>query len=90
MVTVFQKEWFLHIPTLPKKLKIHIKIDTGMGRLGVYNGIRIKQPYSNHSSCDKMCVIDGVFTHFATADEEDVDQFTSQLEKFKTFLATLS
>lgn len=84
-LTVFQREWFLHIPTLPQTLKVHIKIDTGMGRLGVTTeselGSLIQMIHDR-----KDVEIDGVFTHFATADEQDDVQFTNQLEKFNTFL----
>ncbi|MCZ8536700.1 alanine racemase [Paenisporosarcina quisquiliarum] len=85
MLTVFQTDWFLHIPALPNMLKIHIKIDTGMGRLGVTTESELSTLIQtiNHR---QDVVIDGVFTHFATADDEDVVQYTSQLEKFKTFL----
>lgn len=85
MLTVFQNDWFLHIPALPNKLKIHIKIDTGMGRLGVTTESELSTLIQtiNHRQ-DVM--IDGVFTHFATADDEDVNQFESQLELFKMFL----
>ena len=84
-VTVFQKEWFLHIPTLPKKLNVHIKIDTGMGRLGVTTESELSMLIQTiHQRLDVL--IDGVFTHFATADEENTEQFTNQLAIFKTFL----
>jgi alanine racemase len=84
-ITVFQKDWFLHIPTLPKKLKIHIKIDTGMGRLGVTTESELSLLLQIiHQRPDVL--IDGVFTHFATADEENAGQFKRQLAKFKTFL----
>ncbi|WP_019414609.1 alanine racemase [Paenisporosarcina sp. TG20] len=84
-LTVFQEEWFLHIQPLPRNLNVHIKIDTGMGRLGVITELQLKtliQTISKRSDVK----IDGVFTHFATADEEDVIQFTSQLDKFKRML----
>ena len=84
-LTVFQKDWFLHIPTLPQMLNVHIKIDTGMGRLGVTTeselGLLLETIYQRRD-----VTIDGVFTHYATADEEDKSQFMQQLEKFKGFL----
>jgi alanine racemase len=84
-ITVFQKDWFLHIPTLPKKLNVHIKIDTGMGRLGVTTESELSMLIQTiHQRSDVL--IDGVFTHFATADEENAGQFKRQLAKFKTFL----
>jgi len=84
-VTVFRKDWFLHIPTLPQTLNVHIKIDTGMGRLGVTTESDLSLLLQTiHQRPDIR--IDGVFTHFATADEEDENQFTQQLSKFERFL----
>jgi len=84
-VTVFQKDWFQHIPTLPKKLSVHIKIDTGMGRLGVTTESELSTLIQ--TICQRSDIkIDGVFTHFATADDEDENQFTQQLEMFETLL----
>ena len=84
-ITVFQKDWFLHIPTLPKKLNVHIKIDTGMGRLGVTTESELSLLIQTIRQRTDV-LIDGVFTHFATADEENVEQFNKQLTTFKTFL----
>jgi len=50
------------------KVKVHLKIDTGMGRLGVWHKEAvdfIKYVYSL-----KNLVIEGLFTHFSNADEE--------------------
>ena len=33
--------------------------------------------------------VEGIFTHFATADEESDDYFNAQLERFKTILASM-
>ena len=33
--------------------------------------------------------VEGIFTHFATADEESDDYFNAQLECFKTILASM-
>ncbi|WP_017380018.1 alanine racemase [Paenisporosarcina sp. TG-14] len=84
-VTVFQKDWFLHIPPLPKKLKVHIKIDTGMGRLGITTESELDMLIQTIQQRQDV-IMDGVFTHFATADEEDVIHFSNQLTKFKLFL----
>jgi len=85
IVTVFQKDWFLHIPPLPKKLKVHIKIDTGMGRLGVTNESELDMLIQSIEQRLDVA-IDGVFTHFATADEKDDIYFAKQLTKFKMLL----
>jgi alanine racemase len=61
------------------KLKVHIKIDTGMGRLGLsaeeaVKDFRYLQALSNLD-------IEGIYTHFAVADE-DPDYTAEQIETF--------
>ncbi len=64
-----------------KKLWLHIKLDTGMGRLGIKDTntyqevIQIIQQY-------EQLVFEGVFTHFACADEPG-DMTTEQYQRFK-------
>lgn len=66
---------------LNKQANIHIKIDTGMNRIGflpkeqyIKEIIKIsKLPYIK---------ITGIFTHFATSDEKDKTFSNSQFEKF--------
>ncbi|HKL99946.1 MAG TPA: NAD(P)H-hydrate dehydratase, partial [Mobilitalea sp.] len=64
-----------------KKAKIHIKIDTGMSRLGYNDSAEsieeIKRIYSL-----KGINIEGIFTHFARADETDITSASNQLERF--------
>ena len=84
-LTVFRNDWIEHIPAIPKKLKVHIKIDSGMGRLGARTESELRkliQTADQHASLE----IDGVFTHFATADEMDDTHYNHQLETFKTML----
>ena len=65
-----------------KKIRIHIKVDTGMGRLGftpedAAGAIRKKYAYLE---------VEGVYTHFANADDPQ-DAFTNlQLKRFMEFL----
>lgn len=64
--------------------RVHLKVDTGMGRLGVRpEGIRefvrlLRRLPGLH--------IEGVFTHFATADEQDLSYSREQLERFRQVL----
>ena len=66
---------------LGKTAVIHIKIDTGMGRIGY----RV-----NEASADEIVKIselpnievNGMFTHFSTADEKDKDYTLNQYKKF--------
>lgn len=69
-------------------LEYHLKIDTGMGRLGCKTEEEIKEMMEMTESSDKLnCT--GVFTHFATADEKDTDYFDMQLDRFKALISPL-
>ncbi|MBA2256611.1 MAG: alanine racemase, partial [Thermoleophilaceae bacterium] len=67
-------------------LRVHVKLDTGMGRLGT------KDPDAALSVCELVARHDslglaGVMTHFATADEPGDDHFPAQLRAFREFAA---
>lgn len=66
--------------TLGKKIRIHIKIDTGMSRIGIDTKTELEEILNlNWLSCE------GAFTHFAVADsenDEDVNFTMIQQEKF--------
>jgi len=67
-----------------KKAKIHIKTDTGMGRIGITpddEGIAFVRAALQYPDIE----VEGVFTHFARADEYDKTNVNGQIEKFKTF-----
>ncbi len=65
-----------------RECKIHLKIDTGMHRLGFIEQ-EIDELISQLSS-NKNLQIASVFTHFASADEKMHDEFTThQAESFK-------
>lgn len=72
------------------KIKCHIKIDTGMGRLG----------FQYHDGKDELgdiirirslrgLVLFGVFTHFAVADEGENDFTRAQYSSFTSAIGTL-
>jgi len=67
--------------------KVHIKVDTGMGRDGV---LPPKAPELVEQACNSPGVsVEGIFSHFPSADE-DKDQFTSQqIETFTSLLENL-
>jgi len=68
--------------SLGKKAKIHIAIDTGMGRIGFLpraETIKIIEEISKL----KGITIEGLFTHFATSDEEDKEYTYEQFSKLK-------
>ena len=70
-----------------KKIKVHVKIDTGMNRLGV----KYDEAFSfiHRLSKNKDFIIDGVYTHFATSDEKNKGFANLQLERFKKVIEEL-
>lgn len=68
-------------------LKLHIKLDTGMGRIGFRSSSEVKEAFSLLQSAG--AVVEGVFTHFATADEADQDKFLEQQARFQALIAAL-
>lgn len=71
-----------------KTLKIHIKIDTGMTRIGYRN------PETDIPEILEICRLpgleaEGIFTHFARADETELDPASRQFERFTAFLKGL-
>jgi len=73
---------------LKKPLKIHIKINTGMNRLGIhyekaFNEILKISKYKN-------IIIDGIYTHFASSDEKDKNFAELQLSRFTELIQKLN
>jgi alanine racemase len=67
-----------------KNAKIHIKTDTGMGRLGVTpdgEGLEIVMGISRLDNLE----IEGIFTHLAVADDRDKTYTMAQYDKFINF-----
>ena len=89
-LTVAGLEW---IQTLLDKeadltgLTVHLKIDSGMGRIGFRDSSEAEQAQALLQQHGAR--VEGIFTHFATADEESDDYFNAQLECFKAILASM-
>lgn len=72
---------------LPRTLKVHLKVDTGMGRLGL--------PWQECGAvAEKIAAgagleLEGVFTHLAASDEPALATTTTQLEAFEQALTEL-
>jgi alanine racemase len=69
-----------------KPAKVHLKVDTGMGRLGVPASQAADLINTIHDCAEVE--LTGVYTHFATADEEDRSDTFNQLEVFKSIIPT--
>lgn len=70
------------------KLPIHIAVDTGMGRIGFLPNGESLDEIQKISKLENL-KITGVFSHFATADEEDKEYTELQEFKFKDFIDKL-
>lgn len=67
-----------------RRLTVHVKIDTGMGRIGLSPDSRGVQAVLNIARMSNLQV-EGIFTHFASADAADKSFTHEQLEKFLDF-----
>lgn len=67
-----------------KKLKVHIKVDTGMGRIGFMPGEESAHEIKQICSIPGL-EVEGMFTHFATADQKDKSYALGQFEQFMAF-----
>ncbi len=69
---------------LRKPARVHLKIDTGMERIGVH--WYSAEPLLEAASRCRHVTVEGVFTHFANADEADLTHARLQLERFEEVL----
>ena len=69
------------------RLRCHLKIDTGMNRLGLrHDNLEFTLP---EITASRNLEVVAVYTHFATADEPDHPLFQTQRERFEQVLARL-
>ena len=67
-----------------KKAKIHIALDTGMGRIGFLPNEDSLNKVLEIASLKGIEIV-GIFTHFSTADEENKEYTYEQFSKIKNF-----
>lgn len=71
-----------------KNIKVHIAVDTGMGRIGFtpdINGINEVYKISKLPNI----ILEGLFSHFSSADDKDKSYTNMQFEKFNWFYGKL-
>jgi alanine racemase len=68
-----------------KQIKVHIKFDTGLRRLGFAMCEESYQAVETLSRCSGL-YIEGLYSHFARADEEDTKSARSQAEAFMNII----
>jgi len=72
---------------LNKRIKIHVKIDTGMGRLGILP--EDIEPFFIELRCMENLEVEGILSHLSTANREipeDRDFVSLQLQRFEDAL----
>ena len=88
-LTAHDEMWIKELVSLSleKPVKVHLKIDSGMHRLGLMNGEQVQTNFNLLKSAP-MVELEGVFTHMATADC-DIDYLSYQIETFKRLIVNL-
>ena len=73
------------VAALPKHARVHLKVETGMNRSGARptEAVRLGQQLADRG------LLEGVYTHFARADEPDLGPTYKQLAVFREVLAHL-
>lgn len=69
------------------KLHLHAKIDTGMGRLGVPSNLAL--PFIEDLTRVPAFDLEGVFTHFACADEPEKEVTAQQIHRFEKIVGKM-
>ncbi len=88
-LTVYTNEMLEAVERRPNRtepLKIHIKIDTGMGRLGLVDEEEAIRFISRAMQAEGVTV-EGLFTHYAKADEADKRYTRMQHERMQRIVA---
>lgn len=87
-ICVYCKEQIAALAATKGNIKVHLKVDTGMGRLG----IRPEQ-VADYIDAIKHCKnlqLEGVYTHIAAADEDYGEEYTlKQLRRFEKCLEAI-
>lgn len=88
-VAAYSNEWLASLSDInATNLKVHIKVDTGMNRIGFKNKEDVK------AALDTLlmygCKVEGIFTHFAKADDTSFETTNQQFSLFKEIVASLN
>ncbi|WP_377891895.1 alanine racemase [Alkalihalobacillus sp. R86527] len=90
-LTAFQEAWINQASEVldGKKLRVHLKVDTGMGRLGI-KGEEEAKHIGESLKRNPSIIPEGLYTHFATADEPENMFIETQLKRFERVASTLT
>ncbi len=89
---VYSYEFASELSKMAKKknkiAKIHIVVDTGMGRIGYLPNDESVEAVYNISKLPNI-IIEGMFCHFSSADEKDKEYTQNQMRKYNYFYKKL-
>ncbi|MCF6139354.1 alanine racemase [Pseudalkalibacillus berkeleyi] len=88
-LTIFQNEWLQQVALQENPLNLHVKFDTGMGRLGINDENEAKL-IINKIKENPSLKLEGAFSHFATADELDSELVQLQKNRFSNYLSLIN
>lgn len=86
-LTLSNHDQLSNLDELSSTLRVHVKIDSGMNRLGFKTDKQITEMYNIVSKSSKV-YIEGIYTHFSTADC-NYNYFKKQLSRFEDILGIL-
>jgi alanine racemase len=82
-ITLFGTEdiaWIAQVPG-SQPARVHVNVETGMGRVGVMPDRQAD--FFDALKRSQRCIWEGLYSHFATADEADKTYAREQLDRFK-------
>lgn len=90
-LTVISLDWLKEVLTYTSNLKglrFHLKVDTGMNRIGMRTIDEVKEALQLIIS--HQGIVEGIFTHYSCADEDDLSYCELQYNKFKTIIESVN
>ncbi|WP_338208175.1 alanine racemase [Lactiplantibacillus paraxiangfangensis] len=94
-VAVGTQDWLDTVATIlaandvTTPLHVHLALDTGMGRIGFQTPTELAAAVTTLNRPNTPFDFEGIFTHFATADQADDTYFTHQLNNWKALIAVV-
>lgn len=89
--TVVDWDFALHLSReaqkIGRRVKVHVEVETGMGRTGI--DFKSAPEFILALTELKNLQVDGVFTHFASAEEKEKSYTLKQLKRFEKVVTTL-
>lgn len=79
-ITISNYDFYKSLLKTNVKIKVHLKLDTGMNRLGINNSSQVEEIYNNLIN-HKNIKLEGIYTHLATIGIVDT-KWDEQVNKF--------